>query len=269
MRCSLSDILAAIIADKHLEVAAAERRRPLAEVEQQARLAPSARDFFAALDDSKAPRIIAECKCKSPSRGLFLDPYDPVALAKAYERGGAAAISVLTDSKYFGGQLAHLTAVRHAVDIPVLRKDFIVSAYQIYEARAAGADAFLLISGVLSAAELEPLIHLGRRLGMEPLIESHSEAELAAAITTTGHILGINNRDLKTFGIDLAISRSLVALGQAKSPSPIMVCESGIKTAADIELMQGVGYNVFLVGEALVTHPDPEAAVRALITPKR
>ena len=265
----MSDILAAIIADKHLEVAAAQRQRSLAEVERLAYLAPRARDFYAALASRAGARIIAECKSRSPSRGPLLDPYDPVALALAYERGGAAAISVLTDAKYFGGQLAHLTAVRAAVHIPVLRKDFIVSAYQIYEARAAGADAFLLISGVLAAVDLEPLIQLGRQLGMEPLIESHTEAEFAEATTTSGRILGVNNRNLKTFGIDLAISRKLAGLALGKSPVPLMVCESGIKVAADVELMQGVGYNVFLVGELLITHADPEAAVRTLITPSR
>jgi len=265
----LSDILAAIIADKHLEVAAAQKQCSPAEIERLAYLAPKARDFHAALASRAGARIIAECKSRSPSRGLFLDPYEPVALAQAYERGGAAAISVLTDGKYFGGALAHLSAVRAAVAIPVLRKDFIVSTYQIYEARAAGADAFLLISGVLTAAELEPLIQLGRKLGMEPLIESHSEAEFAEATATSGRILGVNNRNLKTFGIDLAISRKLAGLAQAKNPALLLVCESGIKTAADVELMQGVGYNVFLVGESLITHADPEAAVRTLITPSR
>jgi indole-3-glycerol phosphate synthase len=202
----------------------------------------------------------------SPSRGVMIQNYDPKSLAKAYERGGAAAISVLTDAKFFGGELGHLTAVRDAVQLPVLRKDFIIDAYQIAETRAAGADSFLLLSGVLSPAELEALIQAGRRHGMEPLVESHTDSELAAALSTSAKILGINNRNLKTFSIDLQTSRDLLAQAQERTPKPLMVCESGIKTRDDIERMQAVGYNVFLIGEALATHPDPQTCIQLLIS---
>lgn len=262
----MSDILAEIIAHKHAEVAAAKARLPLAMVKVQAEKHAAARDFLQALS-IKGPRVIAECKKQSPSRGVMMKDYDPVKLARAYEAGGAAAISVLTDERFFGGRLGDLVAVRQAVNIPVLRKDFIIDAYQIYEARAAGADSFLLLSGVLSKDELNEFLEIGRRCGMEALVESHTAVELAAALASTGMIFGINNRDLKTFNIDLATSRSLVAQTQGRTPKPLLVCESGIKTAADIELMTSVGYNAFLIGESLVTHPDPCAGLAALIAP--
>jgi indole-3-glycerol phosphate synthase len=194
-----------------------------------------------------------------------VENYDPVALAKAYERGGAAAISVLTDEKFFGGKLSDLAAVSRAVGLPVLRKDFIIDEYQIVEARAAGADTFLLLSGVLSPAEIEAFLTVGRRLGMEPLVESHTEAELDSALSTSARILGINNRNLKTFSIDLETSRGLVARAMRRAPKPLMVCESGIKSRTDIERMQGVGYNVFLIGEALATHQSPETGLQHLL----
>ena len=195
----------------------------------------------------------------------MIDPYDPAHLATAYAAGGAAAISVLTDEIYFGGHLQHLAAVRRSVQVPILRKDFIVSEYQIYEARAHGADSFLLLSGPLSAQELDALIAVGRSLGMEPLIESHTATELTAALTTNGSIFGINNRDLRTFNTDLEGGADLLAQAQRDKPEAVFVCESGIKTRPDIERMQSLGYNVFLIGEALVTHSDPRSAVKNLI----
>lgn len=261
----MADVLRDIIAHKHTEVAAAKAAVPLAEVIAKAVTAPPARDFHAALARTGGARVIAECKRQSPSRGVMIADYDPVRLATAYEAGGAAAISVLTDEKFFGGKLADMTAVRNALKIPVLRKDFIIDAYQIYEARAAHADTFLLLSGVLDRAKLEELLTIGRSLGMEPLVESHSEAELTAALSTSAKILGINNRDLKTFKVDLETSRALVAKAEGRMPRPLMVCESGIKSAQDIERMKSVGYNAFLIGEALVTHPDPRAGLADLI----
>lgn len=262
---AIPDILAEIIAHKRTEVAAAKAKRPLADVDRDAKAAPKARDFLGTLARTDSARIIAECKRQSPSRGVMLQNYDPVALARSYQKGGAAAISVLTDEKFFGGVLGHLSAVRDAVQLPVLRKDFIVDAYQIAEARAARADTFLLLSGVLSARELESLIQVGRSYGMEPLVESHSEAEFDAALSTSAKILGINNRNLKTFSIDLKTSEDLVRKARKRSPKPLMVCESGIKTREDIERMQGVGYNVFLIGEALATHKSPEAGLQNLL----
>lgn len=261
-----ANVLQEIIAHKRTEVAAAKAARPLADVKAAAARAPKPRDFLATLARTDCPRIIAECKRKSPSRGIMMADYDPVRLATAYEAGGAAAISVLTDERFFGGTLSDMTKVRDALRIPVLRKDFIIDAYQIYEARAAHADTFLLLSGVLDERELEDLLGVGRSLGMEPLVESHSEAELIAALATSATILGINNRDLKTFHVDLETSRSLVAKAYQRTPRPLMVCESGIKTAQDIERMKSVGYNAFLIGEALVTHPDPRSGLAELLS---
>jgi indole-3-glycerol phosphate synthase len=258
----LSDILTQIIANKRIEVAAAKARKPLSRVEEEANAQPPARDFFASVSRTDGPRIIAECKRMSPSRGVMVQNYDPKALALAYERGGAAAISVLTDEKFFGGTLDHLTTVRDAVSLPVLRKDFIIDEYQIVEARAARADTFLL----LSPSEIEALIAVGRRFGMEPLVESHTEAELDAALATSARVLGVNNRNLKNFAIDLETAKGLVARAHRKSPKPLMVCESGIKTQGDIELMRAVGYNVFLIGEALATHSDPQTGIQNLLS---
>ncbi|MBM4253295.1 MAG: indole-3-glycerol phosphate synthase TrpC [Deltaproteobacteria bacterium] len=259
------DILAAIIADKHREVAAAAVNLPLAEVKERAEKAKPALSFLDAIRGHTKPRIIAECKRQSPSRGIMRVDYDPVALAREYAAGGAAAISVLTDEKYFGGHLNHLQTVRAAVTLPLLRKDFIVSEYQIYEARAHGADTFLLLSGPLSPDQLNQFIAIGRSLGMEPLIESHTAAEIAAALSTDGKIFGINNRDLKTFSTNLKGGADLLRDASAKRPDAAFVCESGIKTRADIERMQALGYNVFLIGEALVTHADPRTALATLI----
>lgn len=262
----MSDILQEIIAHKLTEVAAAKQQRPLEELIEACRSAPAVCSFSKALTDNHPKlRIIAECKRQSPSKGILVRDYDPVALATAYQRGGAAAISVLTDSRYFGGDLADLSQVRAAVEIPVLRKDFIIDPYQVYEARAAGADSFLLLSGVLSTAQLDSLIELGRTLGMEPLIESHSAQELAGATASCGLILGVNNRNLKDFSVDLDIARKLYEQGASSRGGRIMVCESGIKSPADVEKLSHVGYKAFLVGEALVTHPDPTAAIKALI----
>jgi indole-3-glycerol phosphate synthase len=259
------DILQEILANKHREVAAAVAKISLEQIQELAHKAPPARSFLDALSPKHKPRIIAECKRKSPSRGVMINPYDPVRLATAYADGGAAAISVLTDENFFGGHLQHLAAVRKAVNLPILRKDFIVSEYQIYEARAHGADSFLLLSGPLSANELSAFITVGRTLGMEPLIESHTAGELTAALTTDGSIFGINNRDLRTFSTDLKGGADLLALAQREKPDALFVCESGIKTRPDIERMQTLGYNVFLIGEALVTHSDPRSAVQNLI----
>lgn len=262
----MDDILKKIIEHKHREVVAAKNRRPLAQVQAEMAAAPPPRSFVQALTNISTPRVIAECKRQSPSRGVLLRDYDPVYLAKQYEQGGAAAISVLTDEAFFGGRLDHLTSVRQSVSVPVLRKDFIIDPYQIYETRAAGADTFLLLSGVLSQKELEAHLQIGRSLGMEPLIESHTAAEFEAALATTGQVFGINNRDLKTFTIDLENSRSLLSLAAPRTPHPIMVCESGIRGPEDVLSMRRAGYNAFLVGEGVAAHKDPKAAVAALVT---
>lgn len=265
----MSDILQKILANKATEVAAAKAARPQAELERSAKAQRPARDFLAALrakGGGNGARVIAECKQKSPSRGVMVPDYDPVRLARAYEAGGAAAISVLTDEVFFGGALAHLAAVTTAVSLPVLRKDFIIDAYQIWEARAHGADTFLLLAGPLSTKEIDEFLDLGRSLGMEPLIESHTSAELALARASKGKIFGINNRDLKTFAIDLQHARGLLAEAQQGDPERVVVCESGIKSRNDIEIMAAVGYKAFLIGESLATHPDPKAGLQDLIS---
>jgi indole-3-glycerol phosphate synthase len=266
----LSNILKEILATKATEVASAKARRALAEVETAARAQPPARDFAAALAKQARPRIIAECKRQSPSRGVMLKDYRPVELARAYEAGGAAAISVLTDEPYFGGKLPDLTAVRDAVKIPVMRKDFIIDAYQIFEARAAGADSFLLLAGVLDAKALEALLAVGRSLGMEPLVESHTAEELDLALGTSARLVGVNNRNLKDFSLDLETSRRLLAKGLARTQPPgppVMVCESGIKSREDLTRMAGAGYHVFLIGEGLATQADPAATLRGWLDP--
>ena len=261
----MTDILQEIIAHKRIELASSMKAVPEAMLLERIAKAPPPRDFAAALvSEDGRPRVIAECKRQSPSRGVMVPNYDPVALATAYENGGAAAISVLTDERFFGGNLADLRAVRARVGLPVLRKDFIVDRYQVYEARAHGADSFLLLAGVLSSDTLEELIQQGRSLGMEPLVESHTLDELRVALRTSARVVGINNRDLKTFSVSLEVARSLVAETQKKAPAPLPVCESGIHARADIERMQAVGFPAFLIGEALVTAPDPAALLREL-----
>lgn len=265
----MSDILAQILANKAKEVAAAKERVPQAAVEKSARAARPVRDFYAALKKNgpgNGARIIAECKQKSPSRGVMVADYDPVRLACSYEKGGAAAISVLTDEVFFGGVLEHLSSVTAAVSLPVLRKDFIIDAYQIFEARAHGADTFLLLAGPLDTQQLDEFIDLGRSLGMEPLIESHTAFELNLASASRGRIFGINNRDLKTFAIDLAHAQSLYEAAQRGDPTRVVVCESGIKSRNDIEVMSAVGYKAFLIGETLATHSDPDAGLQELLS---
>ena len=266
-------ILDEIIATKREEVAACKRQRPLARLMELVREVEPALNFGDALlppvvnSKNSRARVIAECKHKSPSKGIMCDPYDPVQIAKGYEANGAAAISVLTDEQYFGGHLSHLINVTGSVSIPVLRKDFIIDEYQVYEARAAGADTFLLLAGVLDTIELQYLIEVGRELGMEPLIESHNSAELAMAMATDGLIIGINNRNLKNFEVSFAQAETLAKQAKVTDHPRILVCESGIKSAKDIEIMTGVGYNAFLIGEALITTPDPGKSLKALISP--
>jgi len=271
MTSSRATILEEIVANKREEVAACKRLRPLKQIMELVQNVEPALNFGDALLPSSStttkslPRIIAECKHKSPSRGIICDPYDPVEIAKSYERNGAAAISVLTDEQFFGGHLSHLINVTGAVHIPVLRKDFIIDEYQIYEARAAGADTFLLLAGLLDTTQLQYFIEVGRELGMEPLIESHDTRELAMAMATDGLIIGINNRNLKTFSVTFDQATALAAQARRTDHPRILVCESGIKTAKDIENMTGVGYNAFLIGEALVSTPDPGQSLSTLI----
>ncbi len=242
-------ILDEIVTHKAAEVAGQARRVPLAQVEEAVRLAPPPRDLAAALR-RESIALIAEVKHASPSRGVLIDPFDPVALARAYGQGGAAAISVLTDERFFQGRLDHLKAVRQAVEAPVLRKDFIIDPYQVVEGRAAGADALLLIAAVLGDARLAELHGLITALGMSALVEVHTGAEMARALAVGAVLVGINNRDLRTFEVDL---ETTVRLARLAPPGVTLVAESGIHTAEDVRRMGEVGVHAVLVGEALVS----------------
>ncbi len=238
------------------------RQVPLAQLRALAQVAPPALDFRAALA-GPGVALIAECKKASPSRGLLRRSYNPVALAKLYRQGGARAVSVLTDARHFQGSLADLRDVKEAWPrLPLLRKDFVFDRYQIFEARAAGADAILLIAAVLAPAQLGELQHLARDLGMTALVEVHSAAELERVLPLDPTLIGINNRDLQTFEVDFAITARL----RAEIPAgTLVVAESGIKSPVDVREMARIGVDAILVGEALVTARDTLATTRALV----
>lgn len=238
------------------------REVPLADLRAFAAVTPPAVDFYAALA-GRGVSLIAECKKASPSKGLLRADYDPVSLARAYARAGAAAISVLTDERHFQGSLTHLRDIKEALPrMPVLRKDFLFHPYQLYEARAAGADAVLLIAAVLSSNEMRELLALSRNLGMAALVEVHTEEELQSVLPLSPRILGINNRNLQTFEVDFANTARL----RSRIPAGMLVVgESGIKTEADIRQMAVAGVDAVLVGESLVRSKDVEDAVRRLV----
>ncbi len=255
-----------IIASKVAEVDRRRRLCPLATVRALAEEKSPPRDFLQALKSPRRqPAIIAECKRKSPSKGIIVAEYDPVSLALSYQRGGAAAVSVLTDEPFFGGTIEHLRSVGEELQIPVMRKDFIIDEYQIYEARANGADSFLLIAGVSDAHQLQYFLEIGRDLGMEALVETHSAKDMEIAKRTDAKIMGINNRNLDTMTVDLGWGiQALAALRQTR-PDAVFVCESGIRSAEDIKALCSAGYRAFLIGEALAGSPDPEQALVALL----
>jgi indole-3-glycerol phosphate synthase len=220
--------------------------------------------FRAALQHPDRINVIAECKRRSPSRGVLRANYDPVALASSYERSGAAAISVLTEPTFFDGSLEHLRAVADRVNVPILRKDFIIDEYQIVEARAAGADAILLIVSALSADALRRLHLVARRLGLDALVEVHDAAELDRALAAGAEIVGVNNRNLRTLTVDTQVSAALIE----RIPRTVTaVAESGFKSAEELGSLREAGYRAFLVGERLVTSADPEEALRELLAP--
>ncbi|MEN8615027.1 indole-3-glycerol phosphate synthase TrpC [Dehalogenimonas sp. THU2] len=241
-----------------------KRRVPLDDLVRQAGKRPAPRDFAKAIS-GEGVSIIAEVKKASPSKGVIREDFDPVAIARAYANGGAAAISVLTEEKYFQGSLEYLKSIDNELGDnrpPLLRKDFIVDAYQVYEARAYGADAVLLIVAILTPAELAELLDLTHRLGMTALVEAHDENEVEAAVESGAGVIGINNRDLKTFKVDIKATARLRPLIPADR---LVVSESGIATREDIEYLRGVGVDAVLIGEALMTAPDVERRLRELI----
>jgi indole-3-glycerol phosphate synthase len=246
-----------------------KRRREAAQVQAEAMLAAKPNDFVAALRASERVSLIAEVKKASPSKGLLRSKFDPVELATTYAANGAAAISVLTDAKYFQGGLDHLSQIGVALQQssgqnvpPLLRKDFIFDPYQVYEARAAGAAALLLIAAVLKDQELADLLALTRRLGLTALIEVHNRAELERVLPLEPRLLGVNNRDLHDFSVDL---NTCIELRQHVPGSIYFVAESGIHTAADVARLAGEGVDAILVGEALVKAKDVGAKVRELV----
>ena len=258
---ALHRVLERILAHKRKEVAAATRARPLAQLEAKAAAAPEPRAFAAALR-RPGVSLIAEIKRRSPSAGLIRQAFYPRRIARIYEAHGAAAISVLTDERFFGGSLDVLRRVRRAVDIPVLRKDFVVDRYQLYEARAAGADAALLIAEVLRPRELAGLLAEARELGLACLVEAHSLRAVRKAVDVGAEIVGINNRDLRTFATDLATTRRRAA---HIPDDRVVVSESAIRSRADVERVAAWGADAVLVGEALMRRRQIGRAVDELM----
>ena len=265
----MSDVLAQIVADKKREVAEARVRQPLEALAERARASDKPRNFFSAVTRPRQElRVIAEVKKASPSAGLIREDFDPVALARTYYENGAAAISCLTDEKYFQGSLAYIAQIKEAVPLPVLRKDFIIDPYQVWEARAAGADAILLIAECLEEHEMLDLLILATELQMTTLVEVHDVESLLKVRPHIGFphpqytLLGINNRDLKSMTTDLAHTFRL--LGMVENPD-ILVSESGIRTAEDVERLQQAGVYHILVGEHLMRQDDVGAALRELM----
>jgi indole-3-glycerol phosphate synthase len=258
-----ADLLATIVAATKRIVAVREARESFDALASRA-AARTVRPgvFRAALSRPDRINIIGECKRRSPSRGVIRADYDPVAIARSYEHAGAAAISVLTEPTFFDGALEHLVTVRAAVEAPLLRKDFIVSEYQLFEARAAGADAVLLIVAALDRHDLHRLLSAARDLGLDTLVEVHDEAELARAMNVGADVVGVNNRNLRTLAVDVEASELLIA----KMPAHVVaVSESGLKTAADLSRLRQLGYRAFLIGERFMAAPDPGALLADLL----
>ncbi len=256
-------ILAEIVANKQEEVSFRKLGRPLLHIMAQLHRATVPRDFRAALSDpsKRAPRVIAEIKRRSPSKGALRPDLDPAQVASIYQRNGAAALSVLADSRYFGGSLEDLSVVSMWTSLPVLCKEFVVDAYQVYEARLAGADAVLLLASVLGMERLRDFREIAESLGMAALVEVHSESELFAALQSGASIIGINNRDLRTFEVSLDTTRRLLPLIPA---DVVTVSESGIRDTSDRETMSALGVDALLVGEGLLISPDLAAATRRM-----
>jgi indole-3-glycerol phosphate synthase len=272
-----ADLLGTIVAATRRIVAVREQREPLAALRERvigradaskSAVSPGgaldARGgrFLAALARRDRVNVIAECKRRSPSRGVLRADYEPAAIARSYAEAGAAAVSVLTEPTFFDGALEHLTAVRAAVAVPVLRKDFIVSEYQVLEAKAAGADAVLLIVAALSPAQLRSLADCAAEWGMDALVEVHNAEELSAALDSGAQVIGVNNRNLRTLEVDVKASEDLIAV---MPRNVVAVSESGLRTPDDLARLRQLGYRAFLIGERLMAVADPGQALRELL----
>jgi len=264
MSATTADLLGTIVAATERIVEVRAREVSVSDLETRCATAdrrPQGAAFEGALRSSAVPRVIAECKRRSPSRGILRPDYDPAAHAHGYAAAGAAAISVLTEPTFFDGALEHLERVRAAVSVPLLRKDFVISRYQLLEAAAAGADAALLIVAALDDRMLRQLIVDAGALGLACLVEVHDTAEIARASDAGARIVGVNSRNLRT----LAVDREVLDRAAALLPAGVTaVAESGLKSADDINRLTAAGYHAFLVGERLITQPDPGAALREL-----
>lgn len=254
-------ILDRIVEKRRERLVLDQRRMPLPVLKMAVRRAGPPRDFASALSPAGL-NVIAELKRASPSRGLLREDFQPLPLAQGFEAAGATALSVLTEEEHFQGSLEHLRKARAAVKLPVLRKDFIVDAWQVWETRAAEADSFLLIAAALDDATLRELLAAGRELGMEPLVEVHTAAELRRALAAGARILGVNNRDLRTFEVRVETSLELAA---AIPQECLAVSESGLRSSADLQRLREAGFDAFLIGEQLMQAADPAAALRELL----
>lgn len=272
-----NNILEEIIWHKEIEIDQMRERRPLVQLQKQALSAPPTRDFIAALRQGNTrPALIAEVKKASPSKGVLRADFDPVAIASAYEKAGASCLSVLTDKKFFQGSFENLARVRATVDLPLLCKDFIIYPYQMYLARIQGADAILLIAAVLSDQDLEYFLKISHALKMTALIEVHSLAELDRVLAlaknwsdcgrTCGFLVGINNRNLEDFSVDLETTCQLLSArgSQLQEHNLLVVSESGLHTPQDLHIVQQAGAAAVLIGESLVKQPDPGLAIAKL-----
>ena len=263
------NILEKIVWEKDREVAAARDRVPLDQLKRQVDALPAPRDFVAALRAAcRKPAVIAEVKKASPSKGVIREDFDPELIAKGYAAGGASCLSVLTDKPFFQGGFDVLVQVRQVVDLPLLCKDFILSPYQLYQARAAGADAALLIAAILTDVDMAYLLKVARSLGLAVLVEVHDAAELERVLALDGvQLIGINNRNLASFETDLATTEQLTAQygDQIRAKGALLVSESGLFSRDDLDRVQSAGADAVLVGESLMRQPDVTAALEALI----
>ncbi|MBI4353404.1 MAG: indole-3-glycerol phosphate synthase TrpC [Candidatus Omnitrophica bacterium] len=258
-------ILDVIVRHKKAEVRAREKKKPLSVLKRQVRALARRKPygFAAALRKVSPVAVIAEIKKKSPSKGVLRKGFDPARIALQYEKAGAAALSVLTDEKFFGGSLEILKRVRRATGLPLLRKDFILSEYQVWETRLLGADALLLIAGILTRTELRRFSRLAHALGLDCLFEVHTESDLRKVLPLKPRLLGINNRDLRTFKVDLRTTEGLIK--RLSLQKTFVVSESGIKTHGDLAWLGKLGVGAVLVGERLMTKPDPGEALREIM----